>query len=246
MFQQFLKRLRVDEHEAPRVQFLWNLRFLYQIGFLWSWTVITAIFLEIFGIQNLLFLFLVDAWLLLFGSFATHLLFLRIKINHFLQGMTIGTFVFLGLAWVFKENIIWFFTCLILAKDLCYAQLNIGLYRKNESVLSPVEAQRLMPIIDSAVTIGTIVGAAVFVTLLQFFPTKMVLFFWSIPLLFLVILLAMCSDVLREIPQLTPPEKKQSKNSIHEAMEAVKSVPFLRYLSVLVCAQAALFTVVGV
>ncbi len=242
----FWKNLKIAEHEVDRVTFLWGLRFLYQIGFIWSWTVVTSIFLEKFGAENLLYLFLVDAWLLLIGSALAHFIFIKIKNHYFLLGTIWGTLLCILLSWVYREDGILFFTSLILAKDLFYSQLNIGLYRKNESLLSPTEAQRLMPTIDSAVTIGTIVSALFFLGSLYFFDLKTTLFFWVIPLLLLFVMVVREYFILKSIPNIDfkKPENQTEMSHIEQAIEAVKGVSFLRFMSFLVLVESALFTII--
>lgn len=235
-------KLNVSEYEAPKVSFLWSLRFWYQLGFVFAWTVLTAVFLEMFGIANLLFLFLVEAWILLIGSYVAHFLFLRVKPNQFIAGCVIGTGLCLLGAMYFYDRVVWFMALALLGKDLFYGQLNIALARKNESALSPNEAQRLMPILDSAVTIGTIVAAGLFLGLIEYFPTKMLLAFWGLPLALMLLLVLHSSRWLYEVPSLCQ-EEGCTKNSLEEAMEAVRKIPFLRFASVLVCVQSALYAV---
>ncbi len=237
------KKLKVSEYEAPKVSYLWTLRGLYQMGFVFVWTVLIAIFLEMFGIGNLLFLFLVEAWILLIGSYIAHFLFLRVNPNHFMLGCVLGTLICLGASLYFYDRVVWFMVFALLGKDLFYGQLNIALARKNESALSPSEAQRLMPILDSAVTIGTVVAAALFLGLIEFFPTKMLLAFWGVPLVIMLGLILKSHLWLYELPTACA-EEEPNHNSLEEAMEAVKRIPFLRYLSVLVCVQSALYAVI--
>ncbi|NCP67114.1 hypothetical protein GW756_03395 [bacterium] len=244
MFNALWHKLKVSEYEAPKVTYLWSLRCLYQIGFIFVWTVLTAIFLEMFGIGNLLFLFLVEAWILLIGSYLAHFLFLRIHPNQFMIGCIVGTLICALASLYFYDRVVWFMVFAILGKDLFYGQLNIALARKNESALSPKEAQRLMPILDSAVTIGTVLAAALFLGLIEFFPTKLLLTFWLVPLVAMLGLVLQSKRWLYEMPSVCDLEKEETKNSLEEAMEAVKNIPFLRYLSVLVCVQSALYAVI--
>jgi len=151
MFTWLWQKLQVSEYEAPKVSFLWTLRFLYQLGFVFAWTILTAIFLEMFGIVNLLFLFLVEAWILLLGSYIAHFLFLRICPNKFILGCLAGTLVCTAIAMYLHNHVVWFMVFALLGKDLFYGQLNIALARKTESAFSPREAQKLMPILDEAV-----------------------------------------------------------------------------------------------
>lgn len=244
MFEWVWQKLKISEYEAPKVSYLWSLRCLYQMGFVFAWTVLTAIYLEMFGIANLLFLFLVEAWILLIGSYVAHFLFLRVKPNQFMLGCVVGTAICLLASMYFYDRVVWFMVFALLGKDLFYGQLNIALARKNESALSPSEAQRLMPILDSAVTIGTIVAASLFLGLIEFFPTKLLLAFWAVPLLLMLFMVLNASRWLYEVPTMCEEDECETKNSLEEAMEAVKRIPFLRYLSVMVCIQSALYTVI--
>jgi len=238
------KKFHVSEYEAPKVTYLWTLRCLYQMGFVFVWTVVTAIFLEVFGIVNLLFLFLAEAWILLIGSFVAHLLFLRIKPNQFMVGCIIGTVVCLLASLYFYNQVFWFLFFAILGKGLFFGQLNIALFRKTEESLSPSEAQRLMPILDSAVTIGTVLAAGLFLVLIDFFPTKTLLAFWLVPLFVMLFLVSRSKKWLYEMPSVSDLEVEGDKNSLEEAMAAVKKIPFLRYVSILVCVQSALYAVI--
>jgi hypothetical protein len=244
MFNWLWRKLKVSEYEAPKVKYLWSLRCLYQMGFVFVWTVVTAIFLEVFGIANLLFLFLAEAWILLIGSYVGHFLFLKIKPNHFMIGCAVGTLLCVLASIYFYNQIFWFMLFAILGKGLFFGQLNIALFRKTEEALSPSEAQRLMPILDSAVTIGTVLAAGLFLVLIDFFPTKTLLAFWIVPLLIMLFLLTRSKRWLYEMPSVSDLETEETKNSLEESMEAVKKIPFLRYLSVLVCVQSALYAVI--
>ncbi len=241
MFQLF-KKLGIAEHEKPSVKFLWQLRFLFQLGFIFSWTIITAIFIEIFGVQNLLYLLFADAVILLFGSAVANFLFLRTELNHFLLGTIGGTILFALLAFVFRENIWFYFLSAIIAKDLFFAQLNIAILRKNESLFSPKAAQKIMPIIESGITIGTVIAASVFLGLLEIFPTKDLLAFWLIPLGIMAFLIWRSPKALAEIPDLCQ-EEESASHGVREGILAVKKIPFLAFLTTVVFFQSALFAV---
>lgn len=243
----FWKKLKISEHEIERVKLLWSLRFLYQIGFIWAWTVVTSMFLEKFGAENLLYLFLIDAWLLLLGSILAHFIFIKIRNHYFLLGTIWGTLLCIFMAWFYRYDGILFFTSIIFAKDLFYSQLNIGLYRKNESLLSPKEAQRIMPTIDSAVTIGTIVSAVLFLISLHFFDLKTTFYFWAIPLFGLFLMVLREFYMLKSIPTFKfgkEPKTAVEMSHIEQAIKEIKEIPFLKYMSFLILIEAALFAVI--
>lgn len=236
------KQLGIAEHEKPRVKFLWQLRFLFQVGLIFSWTIITAIFVELFEVQNLLYLLLIDAVLFLCGSLITNFLFLKIKPNNFLLSTILGTVFFALLAWIFRDNVKIFFASAIIAKDLFFSQLNIAILRKNESVFSPKEAQRIMPILESGITIGTVVAAIVFLGLLKMYPTKELLIVWLIPLFYMFYLIWKSPRLLDEIPALHL-EEESTGSILKEGVLATQKIHFIALLTAVIFFQSSLFVV---
>ena len=237
------KKLNISPSERARVSYLWSLRVLFQVGFIFSWTILTAIFVEMFGIEKIIYLFLVDAILVIGGSFLAHFLFLYISKEHFLRGALAGTILFATIAIIFKESVGLFFAAALLAKDLFYAQLNIALLRKNESLFSPTEAQKIMPILDSAITIGTIGAAMIFLGLLSILGTKDLLAFWLVPLLGMLYIIWNMPHLINEIPDLEQNKKTKRNKSTVEVQKAFEKIPFLKYMFGVVLLQSALFVV---
>jgi len=236
------RHLNVADHEITRVNYMWSLQFLWQVGFIFAWTVVTALFLDLFGIENILYLFLIDAWILILGSYLSHFCFLRIELNHFCYVNTLATLAFLGLAWWGKENPVMFFTGLILAKDLFFSQIRIAILRRNEALMSPSEATHLMPVVETALTIGTVVGAGAFLGLLHFMPSKEVLFFWAVPLVGLLAIFHWGPKYLDDIPRLSRGDFDiETNESIGWSM--IKKVRFLSLMAVVVMIQGVLWSV---
>ena len=236
------QKLNVAVHEQNRVNYMWGLQFLWQVGFIFAWTVVTALFLELFGVKNLLYLFLIDAWLLLVGSYLSHFCFLHIPLRQFMYVNTLATLGFIGLAWVGKENPVMFFAGLILAKDLFFSQVRIAILRKNEELMSPSEASHLMPVVETALTIGTVIGAMSFIYLLQFFPSNIVIFFWVVPLVCLLGLIHWGPKYLRAIPHLHGGVSPEDNESLK--FGAIKKVRFLGLMAMVIFVQGALWAVI--
>ncbi len=240
---QIAKKLNIAVHQLQRVRFMWYLRFLFQVGFVFAWTIVTAIFIDIFTIDNILWLLLGDAVLFLFGSFFANYFFLKTKNNSFLSTAVLGSIILVCIATIFRHIPLVFFTAALLAKDLFFSQLGIAILRKNESLFSPKEAQKIMPILESSLTIGTIVSAILFLWLLDFFPTETLLAFWLIPLMGIFILIVTEKNILKEIPVLHKENIKVS-NNILKNFSVIKRVPFLKLMTLVVLLQAALFSMV--
>ena len=243
MIQTLYKKLGIAAHEKARVKLAWFMRFLYQIGFVVSWTIITALFVERFGIENLIWLFFADAALFLFSSILVSLFHKKIRGDHYLIIKVILTLLFLFLASLFEKTQIEFFIFAVLAKDLFFSRINISLLRQTEEFFSPQEAQRFIPIIDSSITIGTIAGAFLMIELLRVFPEESVLWLWGMATAVLGIIALRLPKILNFLPSF---EKEKSvcaeKNRIISAWSRIQTTPFLKTLLVMVLLQSVVFT----
>ena len=243
--QKFYKKLGILAHEVPKVRVAWALRFFFQIGFVVSWTILTALFVENFGIENLIFFFLADAILFIFGTILASFIAPKLKNNfYFLLLPIFLTFIFLVISLSFHQNNLLFFGFAILAKDLFFHQLNIALYRLNESFFSPAEAQKTMPVIESAITIGTIFGAFFTIGFLKIIETKFVLILWAAALILMGILIFLLPTILRDVPHFCEEKIQKTKNAILESFSGLRKYGFLRHIVLILIFQSTIFTVI--
>jgi len=228
-----------------RVGFLWSINALYQFGFLLAWVVITSLFIEKFGINNLLILFFLEAVLILIGSVMGRSFFLRYKDNDFLFGvLALLSLIILGAFYV-RENSQIFFLLAIVGKSLVYPQLRIGLLRKIESFFSPNEGRKAIPVIESAETIGTIVSALVIVALLKIFTAQQVLYLWLVPIALIAVGLLRESHILQKVKEFHTEQtsyRSFSKNFFRGQRGSKKK--FQQALLAFILFQSALFGVV--
>lgn len=243
---QINKKLGISELEAPRVYLAWTTRLLFQMGFVVAWTIVTALFVERFGIGNLLFLFLADAGLYAVGTLFASSLIHRIHFRTFLLFGIGLTLALVGGSFAFAPTTLPFFLCVILAKDLFFAQINIALYRRSESLFSPSEAQRFMPIIESAITIGAILGAGLTILFLEILPTQFVLSVWMGTLLVMGGIIFVTPRLLHALPHFRLESKTPHKqrNPLVEAIGGMKKISFLRHILLILLLQSAVFTIV--
>jgi hypothetical protein len=245
MVDQFLRLIKLPELIKKRVIFLWSLNFLYQVGFIIAWVVITALYLQTFGIQNLIWLFLVEAVLLLTGSLIGRPFFLRYSVNKFLYVVTALVIVSVLAEYALRNQPVIFFGVALIAKSLLYPQFRIAFFRKTESFFSPNSARLALPIVETAHTIGTIFSSVVVIVLLEFFQTYEVFYFWLVPLIGMLALCAFESKFIDTIEDLTAYKPtKATKQFSWNMYKKFRTQPFIMLLVGLILAKAALFTVV--
>ncbi len=240
------RKFKISELEASRLRLAWVDRFLFQIGFVVAWTIVTALFVENFGVHNLLYLFLFDAGLYAVGTGLASFLLLRMQLRTFLLTTILGTLALLMGSFSFNVVQIEFFVLVILAKDLLFSQVNIALYRRGESLFSPTEAQKFMPLVESAITIGALVGSLLVIWFLGFASTQMVLLIWLFSLVIMGGVVFLTPHILHDIPSFALPKKTKEliKNPLIEAVQALRKIKFLRHLLLILVLQTAIITII--
>ncbi|MCF7812516.1 hypothetical protein K9M59_02885 [Candidatus Gracilibacteria bacterium] len=246
MIRQINKKLGISQLESPRVYLNWITRFFFQIGFVVAWTIVTALFVEQFGIQALLLLFLCDGVLYALGAFLASFLIPRISLRRFLFFNIVATSLLVGASLFFSPENILFFVCILAAKDLFFSQLSIALYRRSEHLFSPSEAQRFMPLVESAITVGAVVGATLMLIFLDIMPAQFVLFLWLAMLFGIGAVIFFTPQILHTLPRFSLPSqpKKDFPNPLKEAIHGLQRIPFLRHIAVILLLQTAVFTIV--
>lgn len=226
-----------------RVAFLWGLNFLYQMGFILSWVVITALFIQEFGIQMLVWLFLGEGILMILGSIIGRSFFLKYEDNRFLLGVLSTALLGVVLAFSFEKIPGIFFLIAITTKSLIYPQFRIGLHRKIESFFSPTNGRKAIPVIESAETIGTIVSAIGIVLLLENISTETLFLFWCIPLGLLLGMLFLEKHILHKIKNFSGDYHLRSKK-FPEIFTCERKKDFQNILVALIFFQSMVFSVV--
>ena len=243
--------LNIPINMRSRLGFMWFLTFFYQAGFILAWIMTTSLFIEFFGIQSLLWLFLTEAVLMFLGSVLSHLFLQKIEISRVLS-WTVGISLALIFAGFFlrhgRSNQVELLFLAIFVKDLLYPRLRIGLLRKTESLFSPLQAEQAIPIIDSALTFGLVVMAAIILIILEFatnLMTQDLIFVWIIPLLLIGGMLLWESKILKKVPHLYQQKDsyEQQGNSFARIFSDLRKTKFLKYLLVVILLQSALYTV---
>jgi len=247
ILQSIFHKLGVSEREAAPLRISWSLRCLYQVGFIISWTIVTALFVEQFGIEHLLWLFLGEAIIMLMGTNIASIILSRCNLQTYLFTTIILTLTSLMIAFGYHVEDLRFFIFLILAKDLFAFQTSAALFRQDEHFFSPSEAIKTMPFVESAITVGAVLGAALTVQALNFLDTQQVLWLWCGALSIMALIITSTPVVLHSIPQFSlkaSSEERVHKNPLREAMRLLRKTRFLRFAVILVLLQASVFAVV--
>lgn len=245
-FSFFRTKFGISDMERGAVFTSWGLRFLYQIGLVVSWTILVALFVEQFGIMALPFLFLVEAILILFGSFFSSYILSRISLSSYLKYTIVGTFFCLFCSLFFAPSSFLFFVFLIFAKGLFFSQLSIGLHRRTETLFSTTQAQRFFSFIESSITLGALFGALLTLFFLSFLPTQLVLMAWAFSLVFMFIIVVFTPRWLSFIPGVSKKSQDFSQTSFSHAFHIFRRISFLRIMGLILVFQAFVFMVIEV
>lgn len=236
--------LNVSQKEWPRILVAWSLTFLTRIGFIVGWTILIASFLSRIGITLLPLLFLGNALFVMLGTLIYRHYVHKVKREILITYTTlIGAALLIVAAALMQYSNSLFFVLFLLAQGVFIGQLSILISLFNEELFSPLESQRIFPIIESAETIGGIIGGII----LSFFshslpPYKFIILGVLLLLIVLPIVLKYNSQTLH-IPQLAP-EKVHAVRPLRERLHDLKKIPFIKGLMVVVLLHWGMMNIV--
>ncbi len=243
--------LHLSPELAQRLRFSWSLHFLFQFGWVISWVVVTALFVDTFGLKNLLYLFAIEAGILILSTIFTHKFLRNISTKKIINYSVLAIITLLiGSFWANKtEHIYILFGLALLAKDAFYPRLRMGLLRKTEELFTPSQAEKAIPITESALTIGIIAGAAFLLTVIRFAPeatTQTLFSLWMFPILLIIALLTFEPIILSELPELHKSDNsyESQESTFHSAIKLFRTTPFLRTIVIIVALQATVFSII--
>ncbi|PID70622.1 hypothetical protein CSB37_00860 [bacterium DOLZORAL124_38_8] len=232
-----------------RVWFLWTCSLLFQMGFLFVWILTSTLFLKIFGVKNIPFLFIAEGLLIMLGSWVTRKYFLQTKTNYFLKKIIWVLLMVIGVSVVFfQHNLGFILGVALLAKSLIYPQLQLGLFKKIESFFTPHIAQKAIPFIETAETIGLVLGSAFVLIVLQLSNSLLSLFYWwAFPLVLLLFLIKREPQLVQTIKEFSVHKIPRIRNSL-SVIDGAQFLRrnFIRGVVGMVLLQAALFAVLEI
>jgi HEAT repeat protein/MFS family permease len=155
------KILNISPPEYARTGYAWLLKFLLKAGLIAGWTAVISIFVLKYGVSALPFLFMIQAALAICGMLLFSFLVNRIEIRKLAVTSAFGAGIMLFIATFFSGNEYVFFPLVLLAAGIFLPQLSIFLSNFIEDFFTPSECERTFPIIESAETIGGLVGGLI-------------------------------------------------------------------------------------
>ncbi len=226
----------ISEKEWPRVLVGWSMLFLSRFGFILGWSVLIATFLTKVGINLLPLLFLINAVMVMLGS-----IFFRHLLRKIQRELLISIIVLLAAAMLItsivfmqKSSFI-FFSLLIIVESVFLAQLNILISLFNEDLFTPLESQRSFPIIESAETIGAIVGGFILSIFSETIPAYKFILIWAISLLLIIPIVLFFNTKTLKVPKLVNVQSTlPRKMTFKESMKKLKRIPFLKGIMIIV------------
>ncbi|MBU0667904.1 hypothetical protein KJ951_00810 [Patescibacteria group bacterium] len=237
MFRHFLQNIvDISVSELPRVIYGWVLRFFLRFGFVVGWTVVIAVAVTRFSINTLPLIFMVNAFFTIVGMLFFSVLIDRLSMKQVLTLNIFFAVTTLFVAFLEYDNDIAFTVLALIASGMFLTQISIILSSYLEEFFSPLEAERVIPHIESAETIGGISGGI----FLAYFASSVVgshmLIIWIICLLiFLLLLFSFMPSVPLYLEKIDNQSKRMirkkfSWNAIVKSTEQIKKIPFLQIL----------------
>jgi MFS family permease len=246
----FIRLIDVYEEECSEVFVMWFLSFIYRICMVLGWTVMVAFFVGEYGVLYLPVLFALHSFTNILGS-----LFFGRLINKFekssltLYIAIITSFVFAINAFVYAVSPEVFLLTSLIGVSLFLSQFKIVRALFAEGIFSPTQATRLFPVIESAETIGVLLGGTLVailsmtLSLNKIFLVMVVLMLMCVP----TVLYYMDKSILVPYRQLLSIPEKNIHIEEDEIMDwglikkQLKNNKFVSYLFLVVLFQFIFF-----
>lgn len=185
------------------------------------------------------------------GSLLAHQFLRSVPAQKITYGATISIIVLLIASfWADQaQHLYILFGLALVAKDVIYPRLRMGLLRNTEELFTPAQAEKAIPFVESALTVGTIAASGFLLMMIKFSPeasTQTLFSWWMLPIILIMGLLIFEPRILHELPELTGHKKlyESKESTIHNLRHTFRKLPFLRTLGVLILLQSAIFGII--
>jgi MFS family permease len=228
--------LNISAREVPRTAYAWIIRLFFKIGFIVGWTSLVAMFVTRFSISSLPFLFLVQALFSIVGMLLFSYFVNIINVKKLILVNIVIVSCLLLLSAIFRSSDLIFFSLIIPSTGLFIPQIYILMSYYIEEFFSPLEGERVFSVIESAETIGGIIGGFLLASAGFLDSIHKLIFFW----IFLLFVLATFILVFEpEIPEFFKKVKSQKKseedthhrlsiNGLVKSYKEIKAIPYLQ------------------
>ncbi|MFA5792932.1 MAG: MFS transporter [Candidatus Gracilibacteria bacterium] len=236
--------LNIAPKEWSRVLVAWSQTFLSRVGYTVGWTILLATFLSKIGIEWLPALFMTNAVFVMLGTLIFRPIANKIR-KELLITITVilgSTFLVTSIIFINAQTPV-FFLFFLIAQGVFMSQLNILISLFNEELFSPLESQRTFPVIESAESVGGIVGGFLLSTLSFQIPAYKFIIFWVLLLLLILPIVLKYNSRTMEIPKVAE-EKHEDKKTIGNTLKEIRKIPFLKALVIVVALEWAIVNIV--
>ncbi|MEK7171863.1 MAG: MFS transporter [Patescibacteria group bacterium] len=237
------KLFNIAPSQWSRVSECWTITFFFKIGSAIGWTVITAAFVARFGIYFLPLLFILNAVLTMISTMFFERLIMRMKREVLMMLMILFAGICLFFAsFVYESSQIAFFALVLIAESVFLAQFNVFIPILVGDRFTPLESQRTFPFIESADTAGMMLGGVIVGIFASKIPIPIFLYIWIAFLACVIFVFVLTNHLRRNLPALpfavtTLSARNSRRSEVKKVLSAIKQVPFLKSLVVIVLFQ---------
>lgn len=206
--------LNITKNEWERVIPAFLVKLLFQMVLMIGGTILTALFIEQFTVESLPILFIIQALCIMLGTVLVtgflkkHTPSLLISIFSFVAALSISAASFF-----FSSIGIFFFPLLIFSLSLLLSQVYIWISLFIENLFSPLEGERVFPIVESSVPIGGILSGLLIISLIDYISVVEILSVAGLILFIIPFLMYFAVKKLESIPVLRVRREERNKKN---------------------------------
>lgn len=252
IFNLLSRLLNLNKTEFLPVAVSWWLSFLIRFGVVIGFTLLTVYFAINYGIYSLAYLFIIHSLGIMLGSLLLGNLVTKFKKEYLLIGFSLFAAIsILFSSFFYESKSIYFLVFTFLAVSVFVGQLKIVRMIFTEENFTPSQSHRVLPIIESAETIGIIFGGIIISIFAYSLSMQKFLYIWAISLLLLVPIILWYMSVSIKIPfNEILNSKSHLKNtdsrfkSVYKLFIALKHNKFIVLLVFVMFLQWAFFSII--
>lgn len=244
------KILNIAPTEGPHVAICWALGLIGRISLVIGWTLLTVFFVSNYGISALPYLFILHAVGIILGSFIFARLVGRVKHEYLLIAVILISGFLLILGGSLELPPEFFIGFLLLAVSVLHSQFKIVSSLFMEDLFTPTQSSRVFPVIESAQTIGLIIGGLIISIFAPHLPLSKFLYIWMIVFMIGIPAIVYYLNHSIGIPfqELIHygDSKSEEKSTLKATIDGIKSgfkVGFIRSLVLIVLLQWMFFNI---
>lgn len=246
----FLRIIDVYEEEFSEVFVMWLLSFIYRVCMVLGWTVMVAFFVSQYGIIYLPVLFALHSFTNIVGSLLFGRFIHKFEKSHLTLYLSLVTaLVFAVNAFVYAVSPEVFLVTALIGVSLFLSQFKIVRSLFAEGIFSPTQAARVFPVIESAETIGILLGGSLVAVLSMVMPLNKIFLVMVVLMLLCVPTILYYMDKSILVPYRSLLEIPEKDIYVHEdevmdaklIMTQLKNNKFVWYLFLIVLFQFIFF-----